>query len=202
MNFTSELYLAIAIAVFTVSYSYAVTYLLRRKRERRKEEKRDFHKTLAAGFKSGAITSMDDIVNIYKGVSGINFDDTAYRFGLSRQLREFLVALVSKDLVQEIEDSVIVDWKGKISNFIKMNEEISPYASLPVAERSVLNDIATFFEKDDIDSAKRKLTELGGMIQARHDDFLKMQNVNKYAVPLSVIGMILTISFGLVAIFK
>ena len=202
MNMISEWLMAVTIVVFTVMYSYAVTYVLRRKRERRKEAKRNFHKTLAEGFKSGAIASMDDIVNIYKGVSGISSDDAGYRYGLSRQLREFLVDLVSKDMDKEIEDSVVVDWKDKISSFIKMNEEISPYADLPPAERSVLNDIAAFFEKDDIDSARRKLAELGGMIQARHDDILKIQNVNKYSVPLSVIGMVLTIAFGLVAIFK
>ena len=183
MSMISEWLMPVTIGVFTVMYSYAVTYLLRRKRERRKEEKRNFHKTLAEGFKSGAIASMDDIVNIYKGVSGISSDDAGYRYGLSRQLREFLVDLVSKDLDQEIEDSVVVDWKDKISSFIKMNEEISPYADLPPAERSVLNDIAAFFEKDDIDSARRKLAELGGMIQARHDDILKIQNVNKYSRP-------------------
>ena len=202
MSILSEWLMPMTIAVFTVMYSYAVTYLLRRRRERRKEEKRNFHKTLVEGFKSGAIASMDDIVNIYKGVSGISSDDAGYRYGLSRQLREFLVDLLSKDLGHEIEDSVVVDWKDKISSFIKTNEEISPYADLPPAERSVLNDITAFFEKDDIDSAKRKLAELGAMIQARHDDILKTQNINKYSVPLSVIGMILTIAFGLVAIFK
>ena len=202
MSMISEFIMPAVITVFTVMYSFAVTYLLRRRRERRKEEQRNFHKTLVAGFKSGAIVSMDDIVNIYKGVSGISSDDTGYRYGLSRQLRKFLVDLVSKDLDPELEDSDVVQWKDKISNFIKTNEEISPYADLPPAERSVLNDISAFLEKDDFDSSKRKLAELGGMIQARHDDILKIQNVNKYSVPLSVIGMILTIAFGLVAIFK
>jgi hypothetical protein len=190
------------IAVFTVMYSYTVTYLLRRRRERLKEQKRNFHKTLLAGFKSGAITSMEDVVNVYKGVSGTSPDDLSYRYGISRQLREFLVDLLSKDLVPEIEDSVVVEWKEKISSFIKTNEEISPYADLPSAERIVLNDITSFLERQDIDSTRRKLAELGGMIQARHDNILKIQNVNRYSVPLSVIGMILTIAFGLIAIFK
>jgi len=134
------------IAVFTVMYSYTVTYLLRRRRERLKEQKRNFHKTLLAGFKSGAITSMEDVVNVYKGVSGTSPDDLSYRYGISRQLREFLVDLLSKDLVPEIEDSVVVEWKEKISSFIKTNEEISPYADLPSAERIVLNDITSFLE--------------------------------------------------------
>jgi len=202
MGALSEYSLGLFIAAFTITYSYAVIYVLRRGRERRKEQKRNFHTTLVEGLRSGAITTMDDIVNIYKGVKGISSDDAGYRFGLSRQLREFLVDLLSKDLDTKLEDSVVVEWKDKISNFIKMNEEISPYADLPAAERSILNDISAFLEKNDVDSTRRKLSELGGMVQARHDDILKIQNVNKYSVPLSVIGMILTIVFGLIAIFK
>lgn len=198
----SEWMMALWITVFTVMYSYSVTYLLRRRREKKKEEKRSFHKTLVAGLKSGAVSSIDDIINVYKGVTGIHVDDVSYRYGLSRQLRKFLVDLVSGDLDPDLDDQAIVQWKEKITEFIKTNEEISPYADLPSAERSVLSDVAAFLEKNDKDSAKRKLAELGGMIQARHDDIQKIQNVNKYSVPLSVIGMILTITFGLLAIFK
>ena len=81
-------------------------------------------------------------------------------------------------------------------------EETSPYADLPPAERSALNDISAFLQNDDKKSARQKLTELGGMIQARYDDILKLQRINKYSVPLAGAGMVMTILFGLLAIFR
>jgi len=197
-----QLTMAIFIAVFTVVYSYFVTYFFRRRRERKKEEKRNFHRTLLAGFKSGAVSDIEDIVNLYKGVTGIHADDEGYRYSLSRQLREFLVDLVSGDLGNELDDQAVVEWKNKITGFIKANEETSPYADLPPAERSVLNDVSAFLQNDDKKSARQKLSELGGMIQARYDDILKLQRVNKYSVPLAGAGMVMTILFGLLAIFR
>ena len=194
--------MAILITVFTVAYSYSVTYLLRRRREKRKEEKRNFHRTLLAGLKSGAVSDIEDIINLYKGVTGIHADDASYRYDLSRQLREFLVDLVSGDLDDELDDQAVIEWKNKITDFIKTNEETSPYSDLPPAERNVLNDMSVFLQKDDKESARQKLSELGGMIQSRYDDILKLKRVNKYAVPLAVIGMVLTITFGLLAIFR
>lgn len=194
--------MAILITVFTVAYSYSVTYLLRRRREKRKEEKRNFHRTLLAGLKSRAVSDIEDIINLYKGVTGIHADDASYRYDLSRQLREFLVDLVSGDLDNGLDDQAVVEWKNKITDFIKTNEETSPYSDLPPAERNVLNDMSIFLQKDDKESARQKLSELGGMIQARYDDILKLKRVNKYAVPLAAIGMVLTITFGLLAIFR
>ena len=141
-------------------------------------------------------------MNIYKGVAGLSSEDLSYRYGLSKQLREFLVAIVSKNkkfIDSSLDDGVIRDWKQKISEFIKKNETTSPYADLPAAERNVLSDITTFLEMNDPDSVKRKTLELAGMIQARNDNLNRIQNINRWAVPLSVIGLILTIAFGVLA---
>ncbi|NWF91832.1 MAG: hypothetical protein HXY46_02865 [Syntrophaceae bacterium] len=197
-----EVFMSIFIAIFTVIYSFFVTYFLRMRRQKRTESKDKFVKTLLEGLKTGSITTMDDLVNIYKGIAGLSSEDFSYRYGLSRQLREFLVELVSKNLDKSIDNQVIIDWKQKISEFIRRNEEIFPYADLPPAERNLLSDISTLVEKNDIESVKRKLLELGGMIQARSDDLQKIRGTNKWSVPLSIIGMVLTIAFGLIAIFK
>ena len=78
--------------------------------------------------------------------------------------------------------------------------ETSPCTDLPDAERNILSDISTFLEKNDVDSVKRKTLELAGMIQARNDDLNKIRNVNRWTVPLSAVGLILTIIFGFLAL--
>lgn len=197
-----RIFMSIFITIFTVAYSYAVTYFLRQKKERRAKAKEKFFKTLLEGLKTGSITSMADLVNVYKGIAGSSSEDLTYRYGLSTRLREFLVELISKNLDKSIEDKAIVEWKEKISDFVRMNEETSPYSDLPSAERNMLTDIGIFLEKNDTESIKRKLLELAGMIQARSDHFNRISGVNKWSVPLSIVGMLLTIAFGLLAIFK
>lgn len=183
-------------------YVTGVYFLVVVRRKKRTERKENFFKVLIEGLKTGSIATMDDVVNIYKGVAGLSSEDLSYRYGLSKQLREFLVAIVSKNekfIDSSLGDDVIRDWKQKISEFIKKNKTTSPYADLPAAERNVLSDITTFLEMNDPDSVKRKTLELAGMIQARNDDLNRIQNINRWAVPLSVIGLILTIAFGVLA---
>mgnify|MGYP007084773311 FL=1 len=141
------------------------------------------------GLRTSSIETLDDVVNIYKGVAGLGSEELDYRYGLSGQLREFLVAVVSKKGNDSLDDKAIIDWKKKISEFIKKNEEISPYEDLPASERSILNDISAYLEKDDRESVGRKMVELSGMIKARNYDLMRIRNVNKFAIPLSVIGV-------------
>ncbi len=190
------------VAVAYTLYFSAIYFFIKLRIKKRVEKKEKFSKALVGGLKTGSITSIDDVVNIYKGVAGLGSEDLDYRYGLSKQLREFLVEIISKRIDDSLGDEVIREWKQKMSEFIKKNEEISPYADLPAAERNILNDISTFLGMNDSDSVKRKTLELAGMIQARNDDLNRIRNINKWAVPLSIIGMILTIVSTLVAIFK
>jgi hypothetical protein len=184
------------------AYVAVVYFFVVERRKKRNERKENFFKVLIGGLKTDSIATMDDVVNIYKGVAGLSSEDLSYRYGLSKQLREFLVTIVSKNkkfVDSSLDDDVIRDWKQKISEFIKKNETTSPYADLPTAERNILSDISTFLEMNDPDSVKRKTLELAGMIQARNDDLNRIRNINRWAVPLSAIGLIFTIVFGVLA---
>jgi len=136
-------------------------------------------------------------MNIYMGIAGFSSEDLNYRFGLSKLLREFLVKVITKKLDGEIDDETLRSWKKKITEFIKKNEEISPYADLPAPERNLLSDIQLFLERNDINSVKRKILELSAMIQARNDDLNRIRNINKWTVPLSVVGVIYIWNFSL-----
>ncbi len=62
-------------------------------------------------------------------------------------------------------------------------------------------DINQFIQVGDQPSAFRKLENLAGLIEARQDGFERLQNSNKWSVPLAVIGLILTIIFGVFSLF-
>lgn len=186
-----------------VGYLYLYVVFINLQRKRKAKRKNAFFKVMKEGLKTGSITTIDDVVNIYKGVAGLSSEDLSYRYNLSKVLREFLVDLLSKNksvINSDLEDNIIRDWKEKLSDFIQKNEAISPYADLPAAERNILSDISSFLKKEDTESVKRKTLELAGMIQARNDDLNRIRNINRWAVPLSAIGLILTIIFGFLAL--
>ena len=199
-----ELFFGFIIAYLSV-WIAAYVFLVEPKKKKRTERKNKFLKSIIEGLKSGSIITIDDVVNLYKGIAGLSSENLSYRYGLSKQLRELLVSIINKDkklFDESPNDDMIRDWKEKITEFIQQNEATSPYADIPAAERNVLSDISTFLEKNDPDSVKRKTLELAGMIQARNDDLNRIRNINKWTVPLSIIGLILTLIFGVLAWIK
>lgn len=170
-------------------------------RQKRNDSEKIFFSTLKEGLKSQSINTLDDVINLYMGV--FKLSEGLNRYGLSKMLRRFLVEIISnKDKDDLLDYKAIVEWKKMITDYIKTNEELSPFADLPSAERNILSDISIFIEKNDIDSAKRKFSELAGMIQARNDDMTKIRDMNKWSVPLSIVGSILTLVFGVIALFN
>lgn len=180
-------------------------YIARRRESRTQQGNDRFDKALQEGLKSDSITTIDDVVNMYKGVAGLGSEDLGYRYGLSRQLREFLVNVISKEksvMDSSVDDETVRDWKQRITEFISQNEAVSPYADLPSAERNVLNDISTFLDRNDTESVKRKTSEIAGMIQARNSDLERVNSINRWTVPLSIIGLIFTVTFGIIALVR
>ncbi len=177
-----------AFVIFYISaYIIFVRNFIIRKSNSRESKKHKFFTTLERGLENGWIETPNDILNIYKG---IYFDLDEYN--LSTLLREFLVELLSKNKFSNKNNGYT--WKQKLTEFIQKFEAIAPYAGLPPTERNLLNDILTFIEKNDIESAKKKLIELAGMIQARHEDLNRISTMNKWALILSGVGLILTIA--------
>ncbi len=67
---------------------------------------------------------------------------------------------------------------------------------------NILNDINVFIANNDIDSVKRKINELAGILQVRNDDIKELKSANKWSVPLSIIGLILTVVFGILSYIR
>ena len=190
--------LAAFTAAFTVVYVITAQRFLLQSRERRKRREFEQHEAISKGLLNGAIESIDDLINVYKGINGLSADDISYRAGLGKFLREYLAKLVSSD---DLGHDQIKELKDKVNSFLKKIDEESPFADLPAAERNLILDVQRFVSVGDNASAFRKLEDLAGLIEVRQDGFEKLQNSNKWSIPLAVIGLVLTVVFGVASLF-
>lgn len=198
----AELYITGFIVTAIVAYALAVTSLFIRVREFRVKRKKKFFKALLEGLRNDCICSIDDVIDIYRGVfpATPGMDDN--RHGLSRQLREFLVELVSKQFEHASDDKVVLAWKEKISEFIRISDAKTPFIDLPTYERNVLEDLAGCIDRHDDEGMRRKLMEVGGLVRARIDALNRIRGLNRWSVPISIVGLVLTAVFGAFAIIK
>lgn len=182
-----------------VIYALAFTYFMTEVRRHRRLKELKLNNAISSGLSNGVLVSVDDFVNIYKGVYGLRGDDISYRAGLAKALRKYIVQLVSDD---EVDESNVIQLKDAASAVLARIEAESPFAGLPPAERNLLIDVEGFVKANDQQSALRKLEDLASLIEVRQDSLERVQASNKWSIPLAVAGLFITIIFGIFSVFK
>lgn len=190
--------LKVIIEIVVVTYGVILWFVLEMYIEGIKNRKKEFFTALINGLRLSAINSLNDVVNLYKSIFKPGAENP--RSGLNSVLQQFLVKLLTRSLSQQIEDQEILEWKRIISEYICKNEEVSPYFDLPDTERTLLNDMASFLEKNDLVAVQRKMKELSGVIKTKQDNFDKIQKSNKLSIPLAIVGLVLTVVFGVASL--
>jgi hypothetical protein len=192
----------VAIVATILTYTLAVLGLIYRFKGRHLNRRRKLFKALLEGMRQGSVSGIEDVVDLYKGIFIADSEVVSSHVGLSTQLRQFLVELLAGSLDRSLDGTTIVQWKERISDFIRISEERSPFEGLPPYERNILRDLNNFIDLGDQAAVKRKLLELGGILHTRIDNLQHIRNINRWSIPISMVGMILTVLFGFVAIVK
>lgn len=190
---------AFAGTVVAALYAIAFNHFLTRVKHRKKLREIKLNNTISIGLSTGTLLTVDDFVNVYKGVHSLGADDISYRAGLAKVLREYIVQVVSDN---EIDGAKAKQLKDSASAILARIEAESPFADLPPAERNLLIDVGEFVKANEQQSALRKLEDLAGLIEVRQDSLERVQASNKWSIPLAAVGLVLTIVFGLISIFK
>ena len=195
-----EPFLPIFIAACIAAYSFFTIKLLRNIKTRESKQKEVFIDTFIKGVSDNTIANSTDLLNIYFGITKFSPENLTNRQDLNKWLRETLARLINKEVGQDLAQNEIIEIKKKITDFIKENETTNPYTDLPDTERNIINDLNAFNKLGDQNSINRKLSELSSVIITRHEQQKKIEKSNKWSVPLAIIGMFLTILFGVLSI--
>ncbi|MCG9792994.1 hypothetical protein [Flavobacterium algicola] len=186
--------------IFTVIYFYAATFVLKKFRERRIKRKNTFIETFIKGVSDNTIENSEDLLNIYSGITNLSTEDLSSKKDLNEWLREILAKLINKEVGQDFSVEQTILTKRKITDFLRINETASPFSDLPDTERNIINDISSYNKTGDSESINRKINELSSVIITRHEQQNKIESLNKWSIPLAIIGLFLTIVFGILSI--
>lgn len=174
-------------------YSFSV-------RKYKLQNKMLFYNTLISGIESGLVKDYKGMINLYKGCVNMNTENINYRNGLTKWLRELLPELMQKEPDLNFQEENKSKLVSIISNFIEENESTSPFSDLPDIERNILTDITIYMKNNDSESSSRKINELSSVILTRYNEQKRAQNINRYSIPLAILGVGLTIIFGVLSL--
>lgn len=190
-------------ALITVRMRNSKNYRERDDIRHEKKFKAKFFRSLTEGFQLESIKSSDDILNIYEAISNLSQEDINYRYGLSRYLREYLIALISKDekiIPKSTSDEEIQGWKRILDRIISENDIKMPFSDLPPLERNISNDILVFLERDDKEHVRDKLKELSRLIRSRDGELSRACRRTESSMQLTLVSLFISLIFGIIAI--
>lgn len=187
-----------------ILYAFYVLFQIKAKQQKQRIGK-IFLNTLYRGIKNKQISSYDDLIHVYEGVSGLSSEEIKYRSGLNKDLKKIIVALINCDsnVIADIKkEDDISEVKRAVDEFINQVKIISPFAELPSPERNVLSDINSLVDKNEQTIAKQKILDLAGMIQSRHSSQKKCEETSRIMTPITILSVVLTIIFGIISMIR
>lgn len=196
MQSTSQIFGSLSAAVLlTYTAAGVVIFFLFKKRSINRGR---FHRAFKNALFNGSIESLPDVKNLADGIYNANstVDREAGQNDIAFLLRRSLA------LFNEEADTEALKYKGLISKLIRECEILSPYADLPAEERGIFTDIAAYLRTGSVDDVHRKLTGLVDIIKIKRDQFDKLEKQSKWANPLALLGILVSVVFGIASLIK
>jgi hypothetical protein len=92
------------------------------------------------------------------------------------------------------------DLAKQISVLIDKEKEEKPFEALPEDERRLLRSLNDAIKNNDVDSQKYNLNELNSVLSIRYKTYQRANLLNKWSVPLAIIGLMFTLIFGIMSV--
>ncbi|MCM5530267.1 hypothetical protein [Parasegetibacter sp. NRK P23] len=124
-------------------------------------------------------------------------------YELTRLLEDYLRYLINKASNSEgdIKQSY-VDRHQKANQILKEEKEEKPYDELPIEERRIFRAINSSVKTGEKEDVLNSLEDLRILISTKSKIYQQSNTINKFSIPLAVIGLILTIYFGIKSLPK
>lgn len=158
--------------------------------------KESTHDRLFEYLASGLENNRFDADFVHTGFSHFDrqSDGALTKYGYIETLEDFVVYLNSQEKGTSLTDTNATD---SVSQLLAQASETEPFASLPSEERRLMDHIQVLLKSpasgDDLAHA---LNELKQVLLARHKEYQRIESQNAWSIPLSFVGVILTLVFG------
>jgi hypothetical protein len=154
----------------------------------------EFFEQLDKKFDLGLVTNKVDIIVLADSFRREHFAT----YDLNRLLEDYLRYLINKasNTEGELKNSYI-DRHQKTNQILKTEIEERPYNELPDEERRIFRTINTSIKNGDKNETLNALEDLRIVTSTKNKIFQQSNTLNKLSIPLAIIGLILTIYFGI-----
>ena len=170
-----------------------VTNLFVDEKSKKKAKAKDkLLKLLEENFEKGRVLDLELIGHIKQSVER----EFSVEISVTHLLQDILLRLneASKNSDQEEIDDLNI----KLKELIHQENKEAPFENLPEEERRLLKGLDDAIKHNDESSIQFHFDELNSVLSVRNAEHSRATKLNKWSVPLAVVGLTLTIIFGVV----
>ncbi len=199
-----EIYLLFGVYVFFVIYLW-VFYLFLMKENRKRKNINMFHNAIMSVYERNNSTNLyvgkDIIEQITLNHNKIFRSDKIKLLDMIEQLIFYYDSYSDerfKKLLHTDKNIIIIEFLLSVRDFIKQS---TPFSSLPVKEASLLKNIDDAITQNNVQLGQTAVEQLSEEILNKETLIKKQEKQNQQATMLTIIGVVLTIFFGIISIF-
>ncbi len=113
-------------------------------------------------------------------------------YGKTESLEDFIIFLNSSDKAKDLQGEPL----NEVNALLVSSKQTEPFALLPSEERRLMEQLQLQTLQYNDEMAIRTMNELKQVLLARHKEYQKIEAQNTWSLPLSIIGVFLTLVFG------
>lgn len=117
-------------------------------------------------------------------------------YGFVNILEDYLVARLND------KDKYAKENYNYVVQLIKSEIKQEPFSQLPADQRRVLKNLESAVKSKDSTAAIYNLTELNDILINNNNQLSSLEKENNWSLPLGIVGLILTILFGLMSVLS
>jgi hypothetical protein len=167
-----------------------------------------FDSTILFGGRSGVSESEKMFVYLQDGVEKDKFDEEYFNTAFNHFDRKSEGELRKYGRIELIEDFLVhMNTKSKdenptkiesVSKYLSRIKAVEPFSALPAEERRLMDHLQVLItDKENLEPVVQTLNELKQVILIRHKEYQRIEAQNSWSLPLSFVGVFLTLVFGI-----
>tara|TARA_Y100000588_G_C14235310_1_gene917015 strand:+ start:1229 stop:1996 length:768 start_codon:yes stop_codon:yes gene_type:complete len=167
-----------------------------------------FDSSILIGKRSGISESEKMFVYLQDGVEKDKFDEEYFNTAFNHFDRKSDGELGKYGRIELIEDFLVylnTKTQGEspaktesVRKFLSRIKAVEPFSALPAEERRLMDHLQVLVtNKENLEPVVQTLNELKQVILARHKEYQRIEAQNSWSLPLSFVGVFLTLVFGI-----
>jgi hypothetical protein len=186
----------ISVLVAALSTLFISKPFLKRERDKKPSDKEKIFNAIDKKFNSNLIKGKDDIIIVLNSISR----ESENYYSIAPILEDYITNRLDITATEKQENTDEIKKRyDLLKSIISEENKEKPFENVPDEERRLLVGIKDGIQNKDMQSLEFNLHELHTVISTRNKIYEKANKLNRWSIPLAVIGTFFTILFGILS---